>query len=256
MTRRAVREKGTWLLFVLLAICALLVSGGVTRRSCLNLDISTVNLAYDTDFPTMEEFRAWFDLWQFQWLMGAFGQMCLFPIAVSLFPKPGAPEIRVPVSLGYRREQVWFASMLRFCGQICILSLFCVLAGALASGIRPAEDATVFYYLRCTALHIWRDLGYAGLALFFVLLPGRRTAGMCLSFGLMLALSIFSSSGLLTGTPLHILFARMSAQPGLWMWQLHAAPSIADALTLVLFPVVTFFLASAAGLLRCRADLT
>ncbi len=253
--RRAVRERKTWITYLMLAICSLILSGGVTRRNVLNLDIMLVNTAYCTKFTTMEEFREWFDLWQFQWLMGAFGQMCLFPIAARTFPENASPEVRIPVSAGYRRGQVWFASLIRYGVQICVLSLMCVLFGAVFSGIRPAVGTSVGYYLRCILLHVWRDLGYAGVALIFVLLPSRRSIGMCLSFGVMLGLAVLSSSGLFTGTWSHVLLARMAQQEKLWLWQISPQVPMAEAMVFSCFPLISFGLASVIGLIRYHADL-
>lgn len=253
--RRAFQDRGTWALCVLLAICSLILSGGVSMRTTLHEDIMLVNVAYGTDFATMEEFRTWFDLWQFRWLMGAFGQMCLFPIAAWMLPQKRSPEIRIPVSMGFGRTRVWLAALLRYCGQICMLSVLCVLFGAVISGIRPAQGASAGYYLRCLMWHIWRDLGYAGVALIFVLLPAKRATGMCLSFGIMLGLAVLSTSGILTGTWLHVLFARMSQQEKLWLWQIAVKPPVTEVVLVVLFPLVTFSVASVVGLVCYRADL-
>ena len=203
----------------------------------------------------MAEFRAWFDLWQFQWLMGAFGQMCLFPIAARVFPTTASPEVRIPVSAGYRRNQVWFASLIRYGALICVLSLMCVLLGAAFSGIRPANGTSPGYYLRCVLLHIWRDLGYAGIALIFVLLPSKRAIGICLSFGVMLGLAVLSSSGIFTGTWLHVLLARMSQQEKLWLWQISPQVPLTEGMVFAFFPLISFGLASVVGLLRNYADL-
>ena len=255
LNKRALRDVGMWLSFLILAIAGLFLSGGVTYRNTLTQDISMLNIAYVTNFETKEEFLAWFNLWQFQWLMGAFGQMCLFPIAVRLLPGLDSPELHVPVALGYTRAQLWFAAMLRFCGEAAALSLLCSLFGAIASGIHPAAGVSAGYYLRCFLFHIWRDLGFAGLALLIAMLLPKRVPGICLSFGALTLLAVVATNRLLDETVFRVLLSSMATQYQSWLWQPVLRPVAGEAVLLFVFPFITFGLASGIGLIRFRADL-
>lgn len=255
LNRRFLRERSIWLSFLLLAICSLVISGGVTRRYTLNLELGTLNTAYATSFVCLDDFREWFTLWQFQRLMGSYGHICLFAIATWIIPKESDPEITIPVSLGYRRSQLWFAMLFRFAFQIILLSLFCIIAGTIASSIHLAEGVTATYYLRCVGLHIWRDLGFAGLALAFVLILPKRSTGMCVSFGLMLCLSVLATSGYFGNTIFRVLLANLSVQDKLWLWQVNMSVPPFDAVVLFVFPIFTFGIASVLGLQRYGKDL-
>ena len=255
LNHRAFRQSRTWLSFLILGICSLIVSGGVTRRDVLNLDIMLLNVAYSTAFRSIEEFKEWFDFWQFKRLMGAFGQICLFPIAVRLFPYYDSPDVRIPVSIGYRRSQVWFASMGRFVVEIMILSCTCTILGGIASGIHFADDAPLVYYLRCVLLHIWRDIGFAGMALFFAMLIPKRIPGICFSFGFMLLLAVLGTNGLFDGTALHIIASSLSEQVLLWLWQINMNIIPSEMVFLLTFPFITFGAATVIGIFRYNADL-
>lgn len=247
--RRALRNRGLWITLLLLTLAGLVVSGGVTHRNLLNQELMILNAAFDVEFPTLEEFTAWFNLHQFRWLMGATGQMCLFPVVAGRFPR--GTEFRTPVVLGLSRGRVLLGAVLCYGMEILVLSLSCTAAAAVASGLRLTAEAG--YYLRCLVLHLWRDLGYGGLALTLALLLRGRTGGMILSFCGMALLASAVSGGIVTGLP--TLFGRMREQYRLWMWELQPAPTPGQVLTLALFPVVTFALAVLVGFLRCRGDL-
>ena len=252
---RTVREKGTWLSLVILLICCMILSGGVTRRNTLNLDISTLNVAYATSYKTMEEFTAWFNLWQFQRLMGAFGHCSLFAVAVRLLPRPSSPEVRIPVAYGCGRGQMWLGGAGCYFGPVILLSLGIVLLGAVFSKIHLAEDVSILYYFRCILLHIWRDVGFASLALLLAQVSSNRALGICISFGVLMLFSILGTNGILDGTSAQVLASRLYRQDGLWMWQPEMAAKPQEMMFFFLFPVVSAVLANIAGWLRYRGDL-
>lgn len=245
LNARLCRDKEFWISFVLLVVCSLIISGGVTKRNVLHYDISMLNIAYGTAFDSTEKFISWFNLWQFQRLIGAFGQICLFPVVVlRVMPKQTDAKYRVPVTLGYRRSTVLGATMIQFAEQIVLLSIICVVTGAVVSGIHFTEGTPVTYYFRCVALHVWRDLGFGGLALAFSLLSSRRAVGACISFFGMLLLAIFANTRIFDETLLNVLLSSLYAQDNLWLWQVNMIVNIRDVATLALFPFVTFGISS------------
>lgn len=239
----------------LLMICCMFLSGGITRRNALNMDISTLNVAYATSFETIEDFTAWFNLWQFQRLVGAFGHCSLFAVAVRLLPRPFSPEVRIPVAYGCGRGQMWMGASVCYYSLIFLLSLGIVLLGAVFSKIHLAEGVSVLYYFRCILFRVWRDVGFASLALLVAMLFRNRMVGICISFGVLMFISILGTNGILDGTSAQVLMSRLYRQDGLWMWQPELGAPVQELAVFLLFPMVSAILANLAGWLRYRGDL-
>ena len=138
---------------------------------------------------------------------------------------------------------------------IFLLSLGIVLLGAVFSKIHLADGLPILYYFRCILLHIWRDVGFASLALLVAMLIRNRMVGICISFGVLMLFSTLGSSGILDGTSAQVLASRLSRQDGLWMWQPELAAPVQELAVFLLFPMVSAILANLAGWLRYRGDL-
>jgi hypothetical protein len=247
---RRVRSKGLWLTLLVLLFCSVFLVDRCSR-SYVNYDLSTSNLALGVNFSTQGEFRAWFDLWQFQRLMANSGQIWLFPLLLRLFPRMGSAEVRLPVSLGLGRSRVCLGAAAAFGVYSVLLSLGWMLLGGALESLHFAQSA--LYYLRCAALRIWLDLGFAGLVLAVGLLPNKRMVGILLAFGLLALLGAASSANVLYGTPLRCLLK--SDQTDSWLWQVQPEVPAAELAAVVLFPVISFGLGCLAARHRFQDDL-
>ena len=83
---------------------------------------------------------------------------------------------------------------------IFLLSLGIVLLGAVFSKIHLAEGVSVLYYFRCILFRVWRDVGFASLALLVAMPIRNRMVGICVSFGVLMFISILGTNGILDGT--------------------------------------------------------
>jgi hypothetical protein len=250
LLRRRLRSKDLWLTLLALLFCSVFLVNRC-NRSYVNYDLITANLALGVDFSTKAEFRAWFDLWQFQLLMSSGGQLWLFPVLLRLFPRVSSAEVRFPVSLGQRRSRVCLGAVAAFAVFSVLLSLGWMLLGAVLESLHFAQSA--LYYIRCIALRLWLDLGFAGLVLAVGLLPKNRVAGMLLSFGLLALLGVASSANVFYATPFACILS--SGQTSLWLWQVQPAVPAAALAAVLLFPIVSFGLGYLAAFHRFHDDL-
>lgn len=247
---RMFRKKEPYTLFAALAVASLILMNVASINP--DMDLSTLNIAYGTNFSTKEAFLAWYRLWLYQWIVSATEPYALFAIAASIFPDADAPEWKVPVISGHPRWHMVLSIMVCYLLEIVLLSLLCILLGMIFKIQFWALEAPISYYVRTLVLKLYLSLGFGSLALSLVLMFRKRIVGIITAFILMLLLLSFRNAGLFSGTILRELLPRNAQKVDAWMWQvtIHATPE--RIAIVLLFPILMIFLATGIGLWRFR----
>ncbi len=253
---RMLHNKSTYVLLLLLTGCSILLSGGISRHWSTDFDLNLLNISYAVSFGTIEEFMDWYHPFQYQWLVSAIGMTALLPVLVNLFPSFSSQEATVPVTMGRTRSQIFFAGLICYYLAAILLWLCCFLLGFVLSTIPFMPMFPFGYYARTIGLAVYLFLGYAGLSLAVALLFNSRFAGIVVSFIGMVFLGITRNSGIWNSTILADLLHRNGERTELWMWAVESHPTARQALVVILFPIITTFLACAVGLFQFhRKDL-
>lgn len=69
------------------------ITGGVTRYYSADCELMLLNVAFATDFDTMEAWQSWHARWQYTWLVSAISMTVLLPLLDKYHPRPNDPEL-------------------------------------------------------------------------------------------------------------------------------------------------------------------
>lgn len=247
---RLLRKKETYILLAVLAFLALVLTG--IRHINGAQDLSLLNLAYGTDFLSMEEFLAWYDLWAYQWVVSSLELLPLLPIAASIFPDADAPEWKVPVVQGHPRWHAVLSALVCYVVEILILTLCATLLAIACNTYRWSVQAPISFYVRTFALRLYLMTGFALLALAVVLLFRKRILGIIVGTLISLLLTVSANRGFYMGTPLWELLPKNSRKLEVWMWQVEPVTSPQQIARILLFPLAAAALATGVALWRYR----
>ncbi|MDD6238316.1 MAG: hypothetical protein PUA87_02600 [Oscillospiraceae bacterium] len=123
MLHRIAHRKRTYILLGLMLI-GFSITGGVTKSYSADHELMVLNMAFATNFDTMDAWQSWHMRWQYTWLVSAISMTGLLPLLVNIIPRPNDPELTVPVTMGQSRSSIFF-------DQLLTLILFPVITTAL-----------------------------------------------------------------------------------------------------------------------------
>ena len=254
MLHRITHRKRTYILLGLLLI-GFSITGGVTKYYSADYDLMVLNVAFATNFDTVEAWQSWHSSWQFAWLVSAISMVGLWPFMVNIIPRQNDPELTVPVTMGQSRSSIFFAQLICYDLAAIILWFGYLVVGCLFGRIPVWSMFSAGYYFRTIGYALLLQLGYANLALALVLLFKNRTLGIAGAFAATMLISILKNMGLL-GNILSTISYASRGRDALWMWAVDSQPELSQVLTLILFPVVTTALSCLVGLISIhRRDL-
>ena len=113
MLHRITHRKRTYILLGLLLI-GFSVTGGVTRYYSANHELMLLNMAFATNFDTMDAWQSWHERWQYTWLVSAISMTGLLPLLLNIIPHPSDPELTVPVTMGQSLSLIHIYRNIRF----------------------------------------------------------------------------------------------------------------------------------------------
>lgn len=254
MLHRITHRKRTYILLGLLLI-GFSITGGVTKYYSADYDLMELNVAFATNFDTVEAWQSWHSSWQFAWLVSAISMVGLWPFMVNIIPRQNDPELTVPVTMGQSRSSIFFAQLICYDLAAIILWFGYLVVGCLFGRIPVWSMFSAGYYFRTIGYALLLQLGYANLALALVLLFKNRTLGIAGAFAATMLISILKNMGLI-GNILSSISYASRGRDSLWMWAVDSQPELSQVLTLILFPVVTTALSCLVGLISIhRRDL-
>lgn len=254
MLHRITHRKRTYILLGLLLI-GFSITGGVTKYYSADYDLMVLNVAFATNFDTVEAWQSWHSAWQFTWLVSAISMIGLWPFMVNIIPRQNDPELTVPVTMGQSRSSIFFAQLVCYDLAAIILWFGYLTVGCLFGRIPVWSMFSAGYYFRTIGYALLLQLGYANLALALVLLFKNRMLGIVAAFAASMLFSILKNMGLLENILSTISYASRG-RDSLWMWAVDSQPELSQVLTLILFPVVTTALSCLVGLISIhRRDL-
>lgn len=254
MLHRITHRKRTYILLGLLLI-GFSITGGVTKYYSADHELMVLNMAFATDFDTMEAWQDWHAHWQYTWLVSAISMTGLLPFLVNIIPRPNDPELTVPVTMGRSRSSIFFAQLICYDLAVIVLWLGYLVIGYLFGHIPLRPMFSAGYYCRTIGYASLLQLGYANLALALVLLFKNRILGIIVAFIALMQLNTLKNLGLLRNILSTISYASRDRDT-LWMWAVVSHPTPSQLLTLILFPVVTTALSCLVGLIQVhRRDL-
>ena len=253
MLHRITHRKRTYILLGLLLI-GFSITGGVTKYYSADYDLMVLNVAFATNFDTVEAWQSWHSSWQFAWLVSAISMVGLWPFMVNIIPRQNDPELTVPVTMGQSRS-IFFAQLICYDLAAIILWFGYLVVGCLFGRIPVWSMFSAGYYFRTIGYALLLQLGYANLALALVLLFKNRMLGIAAAFAATMLISILKNMGLI-GSILSTISYASRDRDSLWMWAVDSQPELSQVLTLILFPVVTTALSCLVGLISIhRRDL-
>lgn len=254
MLHRITHRKRTCILLGLLLI-GFSITGGVTKYYSADYDLMVLNVAFATNFDTVEAWQSWHSSWQFAWLVSAISMVGLWPFMVNIIPRQNDPELTVPVTMGQSRSSIFFAQLICYDLAAIILWFGYLVVGCLFGRIPVWSMFSAGYYFRTIGYALLLQLGYANLALALVLLFKNRMLGIAGAFTATMLISILKNMGLI-GNILSTISYASRGRDALWMWSVDSQPELSQVLTLILFPVVTTALSCLVGLISIhRRDL-
>lgn len=254
MLHRITHRKRTYILLALLLI-GFSITGGVTKYYSADYDLMVLNVAFATNFDTVEAWQSWHSSWQFAWLVSAISMVGLWPFMVNIIPCQNDPELTVPVTMGQSRSSIFFAQLICYDLAAIILWFGYLVVGCLFGRIPVWSMFSAGYYFRTIGYALLLQLGYANLALALVLLFKNRMLGIAAAFAATMLISVLKNMGLL-GNILSSISYASRGRDALWMWAVDSQPELSQVLTLILFPVVTTALSCLVGLISIhRRDL-
>ena len=254
MLHRITHRKRTYILLGLMLI-GFSITGGVTKSYSADYELMVLNMGFATNFDTMEAWQSWHVRWQYTWLVSAISMTGLLPFLVNIIPRPNDPELTVPVSMGQSRSSIFFAQLICYDLAVIVLWLGYLVIGYLFGKIPLRPMFSAGYYFRTIGYALLLQLGYANLALAWVLLFKKRILGIIVAFIALMQLNTLKNLGLLWNILSTISYASRD-RDSLWMWAVDSQPTLSQLLTLILFPVVTTALSCLVGLIQVhRRDL-
>lgn len=254
MLHRITHRKRTYILLALLLI-GFSITGGVTKYYSADYDLMVLNVAFATNFDTVEAWQSWHSSWQFAWLVSAISMVGLWPFMVNIIPRQNDPELTVPVTMGQSRSSIFFAQLICYDLAAIILWFGYLVVGCLFGRIPVWSMFSAGYYFRTIGYALLLQLGYANLALALVLLFKNRMLGIAAAFAATMLISILKNMGLI-GNILSTISYASRDRDSLWMWAVDSQPELSQVLTLILFPVVTTAMSCLVGLISIhRRDL-
>ncbi len=254
MLHRITHRRRTYILLGLLLI-GFSITGGVTKYYSADYDLMVLNVAFATNFDTVEAWQSWHSSWQFAWLVSAISMVGLWPFMVNIIPRQNDPELTVPVTMGQSRSSIFFAQLICYDLAAIILWFGYLVVGCLFGRIPVWSMFSAGYYFRTIGYALLLQLGYANLALALVLLFKNRMLGIAGAFAATMLISILKNMGLI-GNILSTISYASRGRDSLWMWAVDSQPELSQVLTLILFPVVTTALSCLVGLISIhRRDL-
>lgn len=254
MLHRITHRRRTYILLGLLLI-GFSITGGVTKYYSADYDLMVLNVAFATNFDTVEAWQSWHSSWQFAWLVSAISMVGLWPFMVNIIPRQNDPELTVPVTMGKSRSSIFFAQLICYDLAAIILWFGYLVVGCLFGRIPVWSMFSAGYYFRTIGYALLLQLGYANLALALVLLFKNRMLGIAGAFAATMLISILKNMGLI-GNILSTISYASRGRDALWMWAVDSQPELSQVLTLILFPVVTTALSCLVGLISIhRRDL-
>ncbi len=254
MLHRITHRKRTYILLGLLLI-GFSVTGGVTRYYSADRELMVLNVAFATDFDTMEAWQSWHERWQFTWLVSAISMTGLLPFLVNIIPCSNNPELTVPVTMGQSRSSIFFAQLICYDLAVIVLWLGYLVIGYLFGHIPLRPIFPAGYYFRTIGYALLLQLGYANLALAVVSLFKNRILGITVGFFALILLNVLKNLGLFWNILSTISYASRDRDT-LWMWAVDSHPAPSQLLTLILFPIITTALSCLVGLIQIhRRDL-
>ena len=254
MLHRITHRRRTYILLGLLLI-GFSITGGVPKNYSADYDLMVLNVAFATNFDTVEAWQSWHSSWQFAWLVSAISMAGLWPFMVNIIPRQNDPELTVPVTMGQSRSSIFFAQLICYDLAAIILWFGYLVVGCLFGRIPVWSMFSAGYYFRTIGYALLLQLGYANLALALVLLFKNRMLGIAGAFAATMLISILKNMGLI-GNILSTISYASRGRDALWMWAVDSQPELSQVLTLILFPVVTTALSCLVGLISIhRRDL-
>ena len=254
MLHRITHRKRTYILLGLLLI-GFSITGGVTKYYSADQELMVLNMAFATNFGTMEAWQDWHAHWQYTWLVSAISMTGLLSFLVNIIPRPSDPELTVPVTMGQSRSNIFFAQLLCYDLAAVVLWLGYLVIGYLFGHIPLRPMFSAGYYFRTIGYALLLQLGYANLALALVLLFNNRILGILIAIVALIQMNMLKNLGLLWNILSTISYASRDRDT-LWMWAVDSQPTLSQVLTLILFPVVTTALSCLVGLIQIhRRDL-
>ena len=254
MLYRITHRKRTYILLGLLLI-GFSVTGGVTKSYSKDFELMTLNMAFATNFDTMEAWQSWHMHWQYTWLVSAIGMVGLFPFLANMIPNPNTPESTVPVIMGQSRSSLFFAQLVCYDLAAIVLWLGYLIVGYLFGHIPLRPLFSAGYYFRTISYALLLQLGYANLSLTVALLFRNRILGILAAFAALTLTNVLKNLGFFMNVLSTISYSSRDRDQ-LWMWAVDSHPVPFQLLTLILFPVITTALCCLVGLIQIhRRDL-
>ena len=164
MLHRITHRKRTYILLGLMLI-GFSITGGVTKYYSADHELMVLNMAFATNFDTMDAWQSWHMRWQYTWLVSAISMTVLLPLLVNIIPRPSDPELTVPVTMGQSRSSIFFAQLLCYDLTVIVLWLGYLVIGYLFGHIPIRPMFSAGYYCRTIGYALLLQLGYANLAL-------------------------------------------------------------------------------------------
>ena len=202
MLHRITHRKRTCILLGLLLI-GFSITGGVTKYYSADYDLMVLNVAFATNFDTVEAWQSWHSSWQFAWLVSAISMVGLWPFMVNIIPRQNDPELTVPVTMGQSRSSIFFAQLICYDLAAIILWFGYLVVGCLFGRIPVWSMFSAGYYFRTIGYALLLQLGYANLALALVLLFKNRMLGIAGAFTATMLISILKNMGLIGNILFH-----------------------------------------------------
>lgn len=254
MLYRITHCKRTYILLGLLLI-GFSVTGGVTKSYSEDFELMTLNMAFATNFDTMDAWQDWHMHWQYTWLVSAISMVGLLPFLVNIIPSLSAPESTVPITMGRSRSSLFFAQLVCYDLAVIVLWLGYLIIGYLFGHIPLRPLFSAGYYVRTISYALLLQLGYANLSLAVALLFRNRILGILAAFAASILTTVLKNLGFFWGILSTISYSSRDRDQ-LWMWAVDSQPVPSQLLTLILFPVITTALCCLVGLIQIhRRDL-
>lgn len=254
MLHRITHRKRTYILLGLLLI-GFSVTGGVTKYYSADHELMLLNVAFATNFDTMDAWQSWHERWQYTWLVSAISMVGLLPFLVNIIPKSNTLELTVPIIMGRSRSSLFFAQLVCYDLAVIVLWLGYLVVGYLFGHIPLRPLFSAGYYIRTISYALLLQLGYANLSLAVALLFRNRILGILAAFTAFTLMTVLKNLGFFWGIFSTIGYGSRDRDQ-LWMWAVDSHPVPSQLLTLILFPVITTALSCLVGLISIhRRDL-